>query len=43
MENNLELIMANNRISERLCDSRIRSAVLKNLKGFRYWLFLFGL
>ncbi len=43
MKNNLELNLIQSLQNEKICDTQQRIQILKQLKGFKYWLFLLGL
>lgn len=42
MKNNGELAYINSLMNDKICESRLRGEILKNLKGLKYWLFLLG-
>ena len=43
MKNNVELLAINEILHERQNEACERHAILAQLKGFKYWLFFFGL
>lgn len=42
MKNNNELSYINSTLNDKISENRLRSEILQNLKGLKYWLFLFG-
>lgn len=42
MKNNNELSYINSTLNDKISENRLRSEILQNLKGLKYWLFLLG-
>lgn len=43
MKSNMELNLLNSELNLLRCSSEMRNALLPNLKGMKYWLYLLGL
>ena len=42
MKNNNELAYINFLMNDKISENRLRTEILQNLKGLKYWLFLLG-